>query len=285
MSALPALTPDLSGRIDTHLQQSYRGIFTPAAIETHLREYVSGNEAASFWAQIKVLLARPDMKILDVGSGYGAFVLTARRNGYNAQGLELAAFDNNCARERLAQMEPQTDPDSVFTEGSALSLPYLDETFDIVTFWNVVEHLPDYRLALREASRVLKKGGYIVIEAPNYAAFRNEAHYHVPWLPFLPKKIAAAYLRRLGRDPSFLNNDIYYCSLWGVAATLKRCGCDVSTLLHEKLLDPAHIARPELRRAMEKASALGLRPLLRAALNVKQFFPAKSSIQCVGRKK
>lgn len=284
MSSLPALSPELSARIDSHLHQSYARIFTPEAIEAHLREYVGGNEAACFWENMQSIL-RGSERILDVGSGYGAFVLTARQAGYDAYGLELATFDNDCARERLKVQDPQADVASIFTQGSALSLPFADESFDVVTFWNVIEHIPDYKLALKEAIRVLKPEGWIVIEAPNYLSIRQEAHYHVPWLPWLPKPVASFYLRLLGRDPSFLWNSIYYCSLWGVLHCLRRNGCVPTSFMHEKLLCPENIGRPILRRAVEMIVKCRLDSVLRLLISVRMFFPMRGAIQCLGRRK
>ncbi len=280
---LPPLPPDLSAKIKTHLDASYAGIFTPEAIESHLNEFVGGHEAAGFWQQLRPLLNKPK-RILDIGSGYGAFVLTARQNGYDATGLELAEFDNQCAQERLKQIEPNADVSKVFVQGSALTLPFADESFDLVTFWNVIEHVPDYDKALSEAVRVLKKGGYIVIEAPNYASFRKEAHYHVPWLPYFPKPLASLYLKALRRNPSFLNNNIYYCTISGVTRALRKNGCDVSSLLHEKFLHPEHIGRAQIRNVIENMKKYKLHFFLMRILDIKQFFPMRNAIQCIACK-
>lgn len=280
---LPALPSALSARIDQHLRTCYEGIFTPAAIEAHLKEYVGGTEAAYFWDSLQVVLKGGE-RILDVGSGYGAFVLTARQKGFDASGLEIESFDIACARERLTIQEPQAQAENVFVQGSALSLPFPDESFDVVTFWNVIEHLPDYRQALSEAVRVLKRGGWIAIEAPNYAAFRQEAHYHVPWLPWFPRPLAATYLRMLGRDPVFLQENIFYCSLWGTISCLKRQGCLVSSIVHEKLLRPENIGRPALRHLVTFIIRCRMAPVLGFLLSARMFFPLRASIQCLGRK-
>lgn len=280
---LPSLPADLSAKIKAHLNASYTGIFTPKAIQAHLDEFVGGNEAAGFWQQIQPLLNGPK-RILDIGSGYGAFVLTARQNGYDAIGLELAEFDNRCARERLKQIEPSADASRIFVQGSALGLPFPNESFDIVTFWNVIEHVPDYNKALSEAARVLKKDGHIVIEAPNYASFRKEAHYHVPWLPFFPKPLASLYLKALGRNPSFLNNDIYYCTVSGVARALRKNGCTVSSLLHEKFLRPEYIGRAQVRNIIEKLKKHNLQFILMRGLDIMQLFPMRPAIQCIACK-
>jgi ubiquinone/menaquinone biosynthesis C-methylase UbiE len=52
---------------------------------------------------------------------------------------------------------------------NALALPYADDTFDIINFTDILEHLFDPLRGLREANRVLKKGGYLMIDTPNRA--------------------------------------------------------------------------------------------------------------------
>jgi SAM-dependent methyltransferase len=52
---------------------------------------------------------------------------------------------------------------------NALFLPYADETFDIINFSDILEHLFDPLRALQEANRVLKKDGYLVLDTPNRA--------------------------------------------------------------------------------------------------------------------
>ena len=76
-----------------------------------------------------------------------------------------------------------------------------------------------------EAIRVLKPGGLLYVVCPNYAALRREAHYHVLWLPLMPRRIASRYLRWRGRNPAFFEQHIYYRTNTGVTAFLRRHGC------------------------------------------------------------
>jgi SAM-dependent methyltransferase len=89
------------------------------------------------------------------------------------------------------------------------SLPFPDNHFDYAISLQVLEHVEDPRPLLEEMYRVLKPGGEAAIRCENYLAFR-EQHYRVPWLPLLPKSLGSAYLRLIGRDPSFLQDYVFY---------------------------------------------------------------------------
>ncbi len=58
-------------------------------------------------------------------------------------------------------------PGVAFVCGDATRLPFKDETFDAVTMFDLIEHVPDDAAAIREGFRVLKAGGYLLLSTPN----------------------------------------------------------------------------------------------------------------------
>ncbi|MDQ7011173.1 MAG: class I SAM-dependent methyltransferase [Mariprofundaceae bacterium] len=56
-------------------------------------------------------------------------------------------------------------------------LPYEDAFFDLITFTEVVEHLEHYRLILREAQRVLKPGGLLIVTTPNILNLKSRIRF------------------------------------------------------------------------------------------------------------
>ena len=69
-----------------------------------------------------------------------------------------------------------------FHRASALDLPFDDESFDVVTMFDVVEHLPrgSEARALSEARRVLRRGGELAVSTPNrhwLATYGDPAYY------------------------------------------------------------------------------------------------------------
>jgi 2-polyprenyl-3-methyl-5-hydroxy-6-metoxy-1,4-benzoquinol methylase len=82
-----------------------------------------------------------------------------RDEGYDAWGLELSAPIAEEARRRLGA-------DRIHI-GTLEDAPYQPAQFDLITFWDVVEHLPDPIDALRRAHRLLRPDGLILVETQN----------------------------------------------------------------------------------------------------------------------
>ena len=95
--------------------------------------------------------------VLDVGSGLGYFSRLVAARGGCPISLDIAV---ELLRQRKSEL-----PECV--QGSALSLPFPDGTFNVVVSSECVEHTPDPLLAIREMVRVLRPGGTLVLSTPN----------------------------------------------------------------------------------------------------------------------
>ena len=97
-------------------------------------------------------------RILDVGCGTGANLLMLSKFG-DAEGVDVSEDALAFCRERgLEQVKL----------GAAEKLPYDDDTFDLVTALDVVEHLDDDLAGLREMRRVLRPGGHVLLFVPTF---------------------------------------------------------------------------------------------------------------------
>ncbi len=241
----------------TYLQKQYKDIVKPEELHKFIENYVDGNDSRKIFKTIAPSL-KSKSTLLDLGCGYGNFVAICRENGIDALGIDIDEHDVTCAKLKFKNHA------KFFQIGDARILKYKDRKFDYVTMWNLLEHLPDTEKVILEAFRVLKKGGRLFLVCPNYAAFRNEAHYHVPWIPLIPKQLASIYLRLIGKNPDFLNNNIFYTTNTQINRMLNKTGFSViypKINIEERIKNPKMIENHLLRgltRAAIKYKATNL---------------------------
>ena len=108
--------------------------------------------------EIRAAGAPPGGTLLDVGCSLGLFLSVARDQGYNVHGVEVAGETARYAQSRLGL--------DVFC-GTLEAARYPDSSFDVVTFWDVVEHVRHPVGLLTEARRILKDGGLVAVQSPN----------------------------------------------------------------------------------------------------------------------
>lgn len=118
-------------------------------------------EAANWRATFRDRLGHlppPPARLLDVGAAAGFFVEQARQAGYDARGVEPSTWASGYARDELHQP---------VDTGTLEAMRYPDAGFDIVTMWEVIEHLPDPAAFLLEVARVLAPGGTLAFSTPD----------------------------------------------------------------------------------------------------------------------
>ncbi len=97
-------------------------------------------------------------RLLDVGCGLGMFLGEAKKRGWHVFGTEVSEY----ARDYIKKSYGIEIFYGEFKESS-----FRDNFFDVVTFWHVLEHMPDPLGNLVRAWQVLKPQGLIVIAVPN----------------------------------------------------------------------------------------------------------------------
>lgn len=96
-------------------------------------------------------------RLLDIGCGTGETLVAARNAGFEPEGLDIGAFP----AERGVELG------FVVHQASVTDTRLPDASFDVVTMWDVLEHIPRTVEGLREAVRVLRPGGYAAMMVPN----------------------------------------------------------------------------------------------------------------------
>jgi len=83
---------------------------------------------------------------------------------------------------------------------NAEKLPYEDNTFDLVTFTEVIEHIENHRFTLSEIARVLKPGGYVILSTPNILNLKSRTRFLFCgfWNLFGPLKVGDRKLESTG---------------------------------------------------------------------------------------
>jgi SAM-dependent methyltransferase len=156
------------------------------------------------------LAVPPHARVLDAGCGSGRTLDQLARYG-TVSGVDLSPVAVRAARSRghdafVAPIE---------------SLPYADDTFDLVTCLDVIEHTPDDRRSLRELTRVTKPGGRLVVTVPAHPALwsaHDEANLH--HRRYTRRSLAEA-ARRAGWD---LERETYFNAAVLAPAALVRLG-------------------------------------------------------------
>ncbi len=143
-----------------------------------------------------------DKSILEIGSGFGGFLLLSNLRGIKTTGVEPDQKRVLVTRSILKAFGLNTD--LVYCT-PAESLPFNSNSYDFVVSCQVLEHVEDPRKVIYESIRVLKPNGLIYFIFPNYNSF-YEGHIGKAWAPFINKKNAKYYLKLLGLKEYKLKN-------------------------------------------------------------------------------
>lgn len=187
--------------------------------------YNHGNDAATLRshssrtaeAQADYLLPyiKPKAHILDVGCGPGT--ITCGLANYAPEG-KITGIDSSLEVIEKAKSEAKDVSNVTFQVGQAHSLPFEDETFDIVHCHAVLVHIPDPAAAVKEMRRVCKTGGDIAAREPDLDTCVMHPHY-----PALEKwKVVQGQMKRNeGAEP----NAGRHLAAWATAA-----GCAIEDI-------------------------------------------------------
>jgi 2-polyprenyl-3-methyl-5-hydroxy-6-metoxy-1,4-benzoquinol methylase len=135
--------------------------------------------------------------LLDVGCYTGVFVEIAARHGWDAWGVEPSHWAVEQAQARGLHV----------VQGTLDTAELPGAHFDVVTMWDVIEHLTDPRAALEQTHCLLKPGGLVVVHTIDIDSF---------------------FARVMGaRWPWLMEMHVYYFSRRTLRALLEKCGFEV----------------------------------------------------------
>jgi 2-polyprenyl-3-methyl-5-hydroxy-6-metoxy-1,4-benzoquinol methylase len=162
-------------------------------------------------AQALVDFGRVDLAhavVLDIGCSAGLITEEIALSARIVVGIDVDV-------ESLACAVRQSDRPR-FVAASGEQLPFGDSRFDAVVCNHVYEHVRDAARLMREIHRVLRPGGACYF-AGGHTLQLIEPHYRLPLLSWLPRPVASAWLRLLGRGNAYTER---FVAPWKLAALL-----------------------------------------------------------------
>ncbi len=143
-----------------------------------------------------------NLSVLDLGSGEGGTSKVFSENNFVVS-LDLS----------LVRLQRQDDSSFTFPKinGSALLLPFANQSFDLIIIQDVIEHLTKATDFYSEVKRVLKNNGTIYLSTPNKYSIFNiiaDPHFGLPFLSLLKRKSIKKYFLKYFRKDDYNRNDI-----------------------------------------------------------------------------
>ena len=108
--------------------------------------------------------------ILDIGAGTGDFLSVAKENGWHTIGVEPSEKAKAIAKKK-----------GVSFVGATSELD--SHSFDVISMWHVLEHVPNLENQIKELKRLLKPNGTLIIAVPNFKSF-DAKHYGKFWAAY-----------------------------------------------------------------------------------------------------
>ncbi len=259
LDAVEAVSPEIDGSGLTEAEIAY--------IETSLQS--NPERSANQIAAVKRNMAIDGAKALDIGCGGGLFLAALKREGAHVTGIELSDTRAHYAKSKHGIEVVKRPIEDEYWGTFANS-------FDIVTLWDVIEHVNFPQATLKAAAKTLKPGGVLLIDTPCRDAF-----YH--------RFGELTYRLSRGRYPTFLNA-MYSAKPFGHKQIL-------SLAEMRGLLEEAGLQVIELKRFHELSFpyAFYLKKLVRSESLVKILlpfvrlffvvFPIRNKMLAAGRKK
>lgn len=142
------------------------------------------------------------LKILDLGSGEGGTTNILSKNNF--------VVSADISKTRLLRQLENFQITSI-VNASASKLPFKDDSFNLITLQDVIEHFSDLNIALSEIHRVISKNGILYLSTPNRFSLINiiaDPHWGLPVVSVLPRESVRKYFLKFFRKDEIKRTDI-----------------------------------------------------------------------------
>ncbi len=110
------------------------------------------------------------ISILDIGCGTGDFLFRAKEEGWNVFGFEPNEKAKAISKSKNINLIDDLDS-------------YQKHSFDVITMWHVLEHVPDLDKQIKQIKTLLKPDGLLIIAVPNYKSY-DASFYKSDWAAY-----------------------------------------------------------------------------------------------------
>ena len=156
-------------------------------------------------------------RILDIGCGAGAFLNRVKvEKGCEVHGVDISGVAVEAAKNSFGL--------DIF-KGTITEAPFEDSSFDIITAWWYLEHIPDPHVTAARISSLLKPNGHCIIGVPNFESFNAKSFkdkwYHLDCPRHLCIWTPSAMKRLMAQHGLTVTRIIYDKTPWGLRGSLQ----------------------------------------------------------------
>lgn len=114
--------------------------------------------------------------ILDIGCGTGDFLKVCQKGGWRISGIEPNEKARAIASDKIGKEEAVTESIDTY-------LKTHKESFDVITMWHVLEHVPNLEQYIEQLKLLLKPEGWLIVAVPNFNSY-DAKHYKEFWAAY-----------------------------------------------------------------------------------------------------
>jgi len=146
---------------DKHLKEKYEEFHKKAGIQTKIIN--SKNFTYHIVLSFIDKYLQPEMKVLDIGCGVGTLSLYVASKGNEVRGIDISEKAIDAAKKSIETLR--------IKNASFIAIDFLDadfqEKFDFIIFSEVMEHLPDDKLAIKKIHELMKDNAILFLTVPS----------------------------------------------------------------------------------------------------------------------
>lgn len=227
------------------------------AIHDWDREYIKkGMIRTTFlFKKITEYISLEDKRVLDLACGMGNVSILGSKYCSCVVGFDISI---DALRRTKWRVDLRRIRGVHLINGDALSLPFVDDVFDLVIAYDLYEHIKNKDNLLEEIFRVTKRKGFLALTTGNLF-FPFDRHTLLWFIDYLPKKLATRYVRLMNRGNSY---EIFQPTYW----SLRKKICKYSKVIMfdgDSVLNMIEDTYPTYFRKYRK-----IMPLLRALVKI-----------------